>query len=68
MTIDIKNDRYEVFGEEEKYKNRIYLLYSGVHYDIGVKIPKEGEEWYDFLNVTIYSYSSEIRVFDPSDE
>lgn len=33
IVIDIKNVRTEVFGEGDGYKNKILLLYDGIHYD-----------------------------------
>lgn len=34
--IDIKNERQEIFGQNNNYKDRIYLLYTGIHYDLGI--------------------------------
>jgi len=31
--VDIKTGRIDRFGENEKYKNRIFLIYDGIHYD-----------------------------------
>ncbi len=31
--IDVKTNRADIYGEDAKYQNRVYLLYNGVHYD-----------------------------------
>jgi len=33
-TIDIQNFSTNLFGSEQNYKKRVYLLYDGVHYDV----------------------------------
>ncbi len=32
-SIDVQSNRVDIFGEDKKYPQRIYLLYNGVHYD-----------------------------------
>jgi len=32
-SIDVMTNRVDIFGEDKNYKNRIYLIYNGVHYD-----------------------------------
>eukprot|EP00112_Aurelia_sp_Birch-Aquarium-sp1_P015752 Seg3516.2 transcript_id=Seg3516.2/GoldUCD/mRNA.D3Y31 product="Ubiquitin thioesterase OTU1" protein_id=Seg3516.2/GoldUCD/D3Y31 len=31
--VDIQTGRIDRFGENEKYKNRVFLIYDGIHYD-----------------------------------
>lgn len=31
--IDVKTNRVDIYGEDKKYPQRIYLLYNGIHYD-----------------------------------
>jgi ubiquitin thioesterase OTU1 len=33
VCIDVKTNRADIFGEDKKYPQRIYLLYNGIHYD-----------------------------------
>ncbi len=33
VCIDVKTNRADIYGEDKKYDQRIYLLYNGVHYD-----------------------------------
>ena len=37
VAVDIINVRFEVFGLEKGYSQRVYLIYSGIHYDLCVK-------------------------------
>tara|TARA_B100001248_G_C27375220_1_gene453891 strand:+ start:77 stop:682 length:606 start_codon:yes stop_codon:yes gene_type:complete len=32
-SIDVQSNRVDIFGEDKKYPQRIYVLYNGVHYD-----------------------------------
>ena len=32
-SIDVQSNRVDIFGEDNKFPQRIYLLYNGVHYD-----------------------------------
>ncbi len=32
-SIDVMTNRVDIFGQDKNYKNRIYVLYNGVHYD-----------------------------------
>lgn len=32
-SIDVASGRLDIFGEGEGYTNRVYILYSGIHYD-----------------------------------
>jgi len=32
-SIDVMTNRIDLFGQDKGYKNRIYVLYDGVHYD-----------------------------------
>jgi ubiquitin thioesterase OTU1 len=41
VAVDIQNERYDIFGESQGYKQRIYVLYSGIHYDLAVKNVEE---------------------------
>lgn len=31
--FDVKSTKMYCYGEDKKYKTRIYLLYNGIHYD-----------------------------------
>jgi ubiquitin thioesterase OTU1 len=31
--IDVKTNRIDIYGEDKKYPQRIYLFYNGIHYD-----------------------------------
>jgi ubiquitin thioesterase OTU1 len=33
VCIDVKTNRADIYGEDKKYDQTIYLLYNGVHYD-----------------------------------
>jgi ubiquitin thioesterase OTU1 len=33
ITIDVKTNRADIFGEDKNYDTCIYLLYNGIHYD-----------------------------------
>jgi ubiquitin thioesterase OTU1 len=33
VCIDVKTNRADIYGEDKKYSQRIYLLYNGIHYD-----------------------------------
>jgi ubiquitin thioesterase OTU1 len=33
VCIDVKTNRADIYGEDKKYIQRIYLLYNGIHYD-----------------------------------
>lgn len=35
--VDIVNVRYDLFGQGKGYSDRVYLIYSGIHYDLLVK-------------------------------
>ena len=40
VAVDIGNLRYDIFGKNEgnqRYEQRLYLIYSGIHYDLCVK-------------------------------
>lgn len=32
-SIDVMTNRVDIFGQDKNYKNRIYLIYNGIHYD-----------------------------------
>lgn len=32
-SIDVQSNRVDIFGEDKKYPQRMYLVYNGVHYD-----------------------------------
>jgi ubiquitin thioesterase OTU1 len=32
-SIDVQSNRVDIFGQDKKYPQRIYVLYNGVHYD-----------------------------------
>lgn len=33
VALDIIRNRHDVYGTEDKYKRRIYVIYDGIHYD-----------------------------------
>jgi len=35
--VDIINVRFDVFGQGKGYSQRVYLIYSGIHYDLCAK-------------------------------
>ena len=37
VAVDIMNGRFDVFGEGKGFNQRVYLIYSGIHYDLAVK-------------------------------
>jgi len=51
-TIDINNLSTNIFGSEQSYKNRIYLLYDGVHYDVMAR--NISEDMPEEMDVTIF--------------
>lgn len=54
--INIETLNHVIYGEDANYDKRIYLLYSGIHYDVLVRnIFDEAPE------------SSDIKVFSPDD-
>ena len=53
-SIDLETGRVDIYGEIENYKKRVYLLYSGVHYDPLV------------MNFTD-DVSTDITIFQPDD-
>ena len=32
-SIDVQSNRVDIFGEDKRYPQRIYVVYNGVHYD-----------------------------------
>lgn len=32
-SIDVQSNRVDIFGQDKKYPQRIYVVYNGVHYD-----------------------------------
>ena len=50
-TVDITNLNIHTFGSTLDYKERVYLLYDGVHYDVCVFVPKDDttKEKFGFL-------------------
>ncbi|OMJ21305.1 Ubiquitin thioesterase OTU1 [Smittium culicis] len=58
VTVDIKTGTHYVFGlAENKYTTRIYLLYSGIHYDAIVFNP----------SLSVNAYSNDTLMFPASD-
>lgn len=57
VCIDVKTNRADIYGEDKKYNQRIYLLYNGVHYDPLVMN-------YD-LSADV---STDITIFDSDDQ
>ena len=53
-SIDVMTNRVDIFGQGKGYKNRIYVLYNGVHYD-------------PLVYATGYDMIDEIRVFKADD-
>lgn len=43
-SIDVQSGRVDRFGESENYPNRIFLVYSGIHYDALTVSPISPEE------------------------
>jgi len=37
VAVDIVNIRYDIFGQGKSYSQRVFLMYSGIHYDLCVK-------------------------------
>lgn len=46
VAVDIVNIRYDAFGLDKGYDQRVYLIYSGIHYDLCAKnfLPDAPEE------------------------
>ena len=44
VAVDIMNVRFDTFGEGKGYSQRVYLIYSGIHYDLCVKNFQENGE------------------------
>lgn len=56
VCIDVKTNRADIYGEDKKYDQTIYLLYNGVHYDPLV------------MNYDITADpSTDITIFDSTD-
>jgi len=56
ICIDVQTNRADIYGEDKKYDQTIYLLYNGVHYDPLV------------MNYDITADpSTDITIFDSSD-
>mmetsp|Transcript_36161 Transcript_36161/g.35760 ORF Transcript_36161/g.35760 Transcript_36161/m.35760 type:complete len:317 (-) Transcript_36161:106-1056(-) len=55
--ITVESLNAQIFGEGQGYKQRIYLLYTGIHYDIVTRNIFEGCEEDD-----------DIRAFEPTDK
>ena len=56
-SIDVATGRVDIFGEGEGYQKRVYLLYSGIHYDAlamttGPSVPEE----------------QDLTIFSPNDD
>lgn len=51
-TMDINNLSINVFGSEQSFKKRIYLLYDGVHYDVMAR--NISEDMPEDMDVTIF--------------
>ena len=57
VVIEIGDDIFEIFGDGKQYQKRIYLLYTGTHYDLFVK------------NISVSGpLELDIREFSPLDE
>jgi ubiquitin thioesterase OTU1 len=56
VCIDVKTNRADIYGEDKKYDQTIYLLYNGIHYDPLV------------MNYDITADpSTDITIFDSTD-
>lgn len=56
VCIDVKTNRSDIYGEDKKYPQRIYLLYNGIHYDPLVMNMDQGAD-----------PSTDITIFDSND-
>ena len=50
--VSIQNARIDLFGQEDRYSKRIYVVYDGIHYDVLVKNYSENEE--EATDVTMF--------------
>jgi len=51
--VDIENAIVSVFGSEQGYKERIYVLYDGIHYDILVR--NISEDMDNSMDITVFN-------------
>jgi ubiquitin thioesterase OTU1 len=51
--VDIENGIGSVFGSDQGYKERIYVLYDGIHYDILVR--NISEDMDSSMDITVFS-------------
>lgn len=61
VCIDVKTNRADIYGEDKKYPQTIYLLYNGIHYDPLVMNWDQSSD--SSTDITIF-YSNDIEVFE----
>jgi len=59
-TFDIQTENMYVYGETKNYKQRIFLLYDGIHYDCLCLTPIEGAP--EEIDITIFSVNDQNIV------
>jgi len=59
-TFDIQTEIMYVYGETKNYKQRIFLLYDGIHYDCLCLAPVEGAP--EEIDITIFSANDQNIV------
>lgn len=55
VSIDIEFNRLDIFGGEQNYLNRIFILYNGIHYD-------------PLVMATSNDNKDDIKIFDIDDD
>jgi ubiquitin thioesterase OTU1 len=61
VSIDVKTNRTDIYGEHKKYPKRIFLLYNGIHYDpLVMNIDSSADPLSD---ITIFN-SDDIETFE----
>ena len=55
--VDVQTNRIDIFGQDQNYTSRIYLLYNGIHYDPLVLNFDESSE-----------PDTDVTIFDSEDE
>ncbi|XP_031560995.1 ubiquitin thioesterase OTU1-like, partial [Actinia tenebrosa] len=58
--VDTESERIDRFGENEKYSNRVFLIYDGIHYDpLGIQ-----EDSSDLPLQTVFPITDEKRLVE----
>jgi ubiquitin thioesterase OTU1 len=66
VSIDVETGRAYRFGEDQNYEQRVFVLYSGIHYDAIVKNPF-GVDGPSGEDVTVFSTTDDVAFTEALD-